>query len=950
MKPATTVKCSALGWLRRLGWQHRSPSERAAHPDGSVGGILRPRLRQRLQAIRFAAHGQTWALDESGIAQIMAALGRVVLRRGAREGNDALLRLLLDGIDIEQHLPDGQRVHACVHVIDWDHVERNVWDVAECPGGQAARDAVARVDALIGYVNGLPLLGVLCVERDGQYRWGSDTAAIALLQQQRPDPAFALAQVLIALDRRGGRYATHGSPPEDWVHWREQGWEPECVRQLRMGSTAPTDDGRGHALAHLRDVHAPLLAGVMAPERVLALLRGFIDVATDGRRRIARSAQFFAVQAALDQLRRIDMQGRRRGGQLCLAPGSGITLARHWLLQSLRRDPWLRHCRVLRVQSPASLSAAIRDAPSPLSPGRRLAAFLAEGRGTTLHTSVATLQAWLRRRDAHYAGDDLVLLVDADLQHGPPGWLERARERLPRAAWVWLTSTPTPFLGEGGQPVLLLHAYSPAEGVADGVLAPVYQQTLQSSSVASGTQDAAPDSPDTRVAALAAAICQHAADSILRTERDLQALLLVASNEDARHYQRAFVREGTLRSALVPAAERYVASRRHDDLRQAQLLIAASGVALPSFDARLAVLYLDRELPSAALAGAMALLSRPHQDKRCGWLVNLRASGCPLPGPDAWAPAPLQDLEAALPRQHRRLRALLPAAGDSNFHACRTHLAPRWALDTQGEPRDVHCQRRRCLHRRVTRFGQQLQAALLTADDPQDTPEGSQRWRYQYDLHFCSLLRDAVSVDAQEQPLYVAEDVRIRHWARERAPQVQEPSWEYLSLQAVDAGDVRHEADTLHSQLRVLLEVDTVAAEVRRRTHHQLRALLAQPATPARRLKGLRALQATLDRDASGGEGDASPLLQGCHALLTRHLGAAGGRAQQRLRQALAAQLAAALMDVRAAHAGAPHLVAMALHRRLTPAWPVHLPPQQRDAVLAALPALLGRAELFEEV
>jgi hypothetical protein len=950
MKPASTVKHSALGWLRRLGWQYLSPVDHAAYQSENASGILLPRLRQRLQAIRFAARGQTWALDESGIAQVVAALGRLVQRRGVREGNDALLRLLLDGIDIEQHLPDGQRVHACVHVIDWDHAERNGWDVAECPGGQVARDAVARIEALTGYVNGLPLLGVLCVERDCQWRWGSDAEAIALLQQQRPEPALSSAQMLMALDRRGGRYATHGSPSEHWVHWREQGWAPARLRQLRMAPPTPTEDDRGEALADLRAVHAPLLAGVMAPERVLALLRGFIDVAADGRRRIARSAQFFAVQAALDQMRRIDVQGRRCGGQLSLAPGSGMELTRHWLLHHLRRDPWLRHCRVLRVQSPASLSAAMRDAPSPLSPGRRLAAFLAEGRGTTLHTSVVTLQAWLRRRDTQFAGDDLVLLVDADLQHGHPAWLQRAHERLPRAAWLWLTSTPTPCVGEGGQDAPLLYAYPPAHGVADGVLAPVYQQTLQSSHVAASVHDAQPGSPDTRVAALAAAICQHVADSLLRTERDLQALLLVTSNEDARHYQRAFVREGTLRSALVPATAQYVAGRRHGDPGQIQLLIAAAGVALPSFDARLAVVYLDRELHGTALAGAVALLSRPHHDKRSAWLVNLRASGCPLQGPDAWGPCTLQDLEAALPRHHQRLRALLPAASGSNFHACRTHLAPRWALDTHGEPRDLHRQRRRCLHRRVTTFGQQLQAALLTADDQQDLAEGSQRWRYHYDLHFCSLLRDAVTVDAQEQPLYVAEDVRIRHWARERAPQVQEPAWEYLSLQAVDTADVRHEADALHCRLRVQLDVDTVAPEMRLRTHHQLRALLAQPATPARRLSGLRALQATLDRDASGTEYAASPLLQACHGLLTRHLGAAVGRAQLRLRQALAAQLEAALIDVRVAHAGAPHLIAMALRRRLTHAWPMQLTPQQRDAVLDGLPALLGRAALFEAV
>lgn len=956
-----TVKHSALGWLRRLGWHYLTRPHPGSQPDADAdaGDILPTQLRERLQAVRFRAQGQLWPLDESGVAQVLAALARVSLRRGVQEGNNALLRLLLDGIDVEQHLPDGQRVQACVQVIDWNHAERNCWHVVDAHGmGQAAREATPRVATLLGYVNGLPLVRVLCVERDAQGRWGCETAAIALHLQQRPGPAGAYAQLLLALDRRGGRYATQGAPAEHWTRWRERGWGREHLQRLRQERTMGSE--REAPAADLRGVHASLLAGTMAPARVLALLHGFIDVAADGRRQIGRSAQFFAVQAALDQLHRRDARGQRCDGELRLAAGSGMRRVRHWLLQRLRCDPVLRQCRVLVMQSPRALPDRVagpgahvrsaRRAPhAGLSPTQRLAMFMADGRGTTLHTSAATVQAWLRRRDTHSADDDLILLLDANLREGDCRWLQRARERMPRARWLWLASTPSPGITEGANAAAILYDYPATHAVADGVLAPVYHQALRASPAESSEVVEQGTTSNLRRDATVAMIGQHFFDTVQSTERGLRALLLVASDEDAQRYQRAFAHEGRLHSRVVPASAARAVDAHPGNDAQPQLLIAVEGVGLPSFDARMAVLYLDCALPTGAWAAALALVNRPHPDKRCAWLVDLRDPPCPVPNPDDWGLGRIQAIQAGLPRQHRRLHALLPAARSSDFHACRAHLAPRWVLDARGEARDLHRRRRRCLHGRVTAFGQQLQIAMLPAADGGAEPaKGSPRWGYQYDLHFCSMLRDAVNEDAHETHLYASEDVRIRHWARERAPQVEEPAWDFAALRAVDAIDAHQEADALHSQLRFQLDTDAVDPEVRRRTQHQLGALLFRSTTPARRLKRLRALQAMLETGSSGSLREAAPLLRACHALLARHWSATRERGQQHLRQTLAGQLVTAVIDVRAAHGHAPHLVAMALRRRLAHAWPAQFTPHHRDAVLADLPALLSRADLFE--
>ncbi|PTT64652.1 type I restriction endonuclease, partial [Stenotrophomonas sp. HMWF003] len=476
------VTRSTLGWLQRLGWQYLAPNRRCSLRGDDGSALLEGRLRQYLHQLRFEAYGEHWPLDAEGIAQVLAAVTQGPLRRGSQAGADALLVALRNGVCVAQRLPDGRTVRATVPLVDWAEPLNNQWDIASARGeGQMLLDAAPRIDVLVGYVNGLPLLRLLCVERDGQGRWGRDDAAIALHgQQMRASGSACRPPLLLALDRRGGRYSCSGTPANGWVRWREHDWSADAVQQLRGTVPMPRTGAAATNGRWLRAVHAPLLAGVAAPARVLALLRGFMHTGADGQPRIARAAQFFAVQTGLAQLRRVDAEGCRGRGHLRLAAGAGMALTWHWLVQHVQRDPWLRHCRVLLVQQRPAVTPlpATRGEPA-LSPGRRLAAFMADGRGCTLQTTPGTLQAWLRRRDAGHDGDDLIVLVDAHLQAGQPAWVERARERLPRAGWLWLGSGP---LAEGVSSAAcdpLLFACSTADAIADGLVVPVYHHALQ---------------------------------------------------------------------------------------------------------------------------------------------------------------------------------------------------------------------------------------------------------------------------------------------------------------------------------------------------------------------------------------------------------------------------------------------------------------------------------------
>ena len=223
-----------------------------------------------------------------------------------------------------------------------------------------------------------------------------------------------------------------------------------------------------------------------------------------------------------------------------------------------------------------------------------------------------------------------------------------------------------------------------------------------------------------------------------------------------------------------------------------------------------------------------------------------------------------------------------------------------------------------------------------------DTPQQ----RYRYDLHFCSLLRDAVAAEACEAHLSADEDVRIRHWARERAPEVRDAGWDYLGAVDTLPANPRHEADALHSQLRHQLETSTIGAAARLQLQRQLRGLLATPRTPAERLHCLQALQAlqvlrgrALELPAAGSP---TRVQLACRGVLVRILGAPKNTAQRQLHHAVAEQLLSAIGAAHAAQPRAPHLALADLQRRLAPALAAVLSPAHCEAVLAQLPTLLA--------
>jgi hypothetical protein len=933
------VRHSALGWLRRLGWNYLEARELGPLRDLPDSVLLEKRLLPWLRRFRFEWNGERLSLSPSCFHDIVSAVDTCCHSLDWEVSSSTVHRLLVEGVRTEQTLPDGRSIEVLVPLIDWEHVQRNHWDLVDAEPYPDPLDPDIR--ELVGYVNGIPLVVLACVERDREKRWGSTTAGIAHLERGTtaiPAHRPALhAQLLLCLDRRGGCYASVGTPAHGWVRWREHGWSRNAEDQLRNRpvpfAKVPLDPPWA--------AHAELLHGVLGPPRFLQLLRGFLHTGTHGRRYVARPGQFFAVQHALQALRTRDAEGRRGGGQLCLAAGSGLQRTRYWLLHALRAEPGFEGLRILLPvarPSPALKEHKRRSGPHAVD---QLTEFLA-GHGDSPHeVPLRVFRGWGRKAvlpaPTEEASTDILLVVDANFWESPPALLRRLRRCLPQSTWLTLCSQPILLPSADIDPGAPLYHYPPEHAVADGVVVPAWRDGGAIFPVLSRDMpaDANATATDLRQAQVATAISHHFHGLIRVAERNLRGTLLVETSKEAQDYHRALRADGRLHTRLTGYDSRGLPTQRTSESEPPQVDLEIAHGELPvSQDAQLGLLYVDRPLSDSERLRAVGMINARHPDKRAALVVDFHASGMNAAPGQEWLPGSVQVNRDALADDDRRLQSLLPFGAAYDFHACRDHLAPEWALGTHGDDIDLNRRRRDLLHRRVTAFGQRLQVAI--ASEAAFTGEqAAVSARYRSTLHRYSVLRDAVSQLALEEDRFSPEDLRVRHWARERAPAVHEEPLDYQVFAPVEQGALAAEqqSNQVYTRLRHQLEETGQEPHLIEQGRYSLSQVLLNPNGQVR-LEALHAFESTLQVSLHGGSGGRAP--SPGLALLEGLFGAAG---QQADRISMGALIDVVVAE---AHAGPRILFHDHLRERLEPLLRRHM---QEAQVQAVLHAVLSRAQ-----
>jgi type I restriction enzyme R subunit len=196
--------------------------------------------------------------------------------------------------------------HEDVHLIDWEHPEKNDFALAE---EVTLKGGYERRPDLVLYINGIAI-GVIELKRSSVEVADGVRQLITNQEEIFNIGFFSTVQLVFAgSDSQGLRYGTTGTPEQFFVQWK--------------------DEEGGSAMEPGTLLDKPL-AQMCGKERLLDLIRNFI-IYDAGQKKVPRPHQYFGVKAAQERVR------QREGGVIWHTQGSGksilMVLIAKWLME-----------------------------------------------------------------------------------------------------------------------------------------------------------------------------------------------------------------------------------------------------------------------------------------------------------------------------------------------------------------------------------------------------------------------------------------------------------------------------------------------------------------------------------------------------------------------------------------------------------------------------------------
>lgn len=636
-----------------------SPDDTKRLRDGNLSeAVLSVRLAECLARLN------PW-LDRDGIRRAAGAVTRIA---GADliEINEKGYTSLTFGGTAPRTDQSGRRKDEDVRYFDFNDISANTFEFARQVPIKGPRQDIA--PDIVIYVNGLPLAVIECKSPSL-----ADPIADATRQFRRYEGRdeflglgaprlFETAQISIALARDVAKYGTTATPPRFWAEWKDcYPLTPERLT-ARLGRAPTAQD--------------TLLAGLLAPENLLDLVRNFIIFETiDGRRikKLARYQQFVAVGKAIERIKRAP-RPERRGGVIHHTQGSGKSLTMVFLAIKLRRLAEAENPTIVivtdRVDLHDQISAQFQRSgfpnPTEAESGDDLRKRLTGGAGPTVLTTVHKFHTAVPAHSAVISeAANIFIMVDEAHRTQYGALAARMRAGLPHACLLAFTGTPIDKKDRSTRDVFgdYIHRYLIDQAVKDGATVPIYYEMrdarmrIEGRDLERDLRTAFPDLSDAEVEQLkrGARLQEKVAGSEQRIEticRDIlehyrtviqpngfKAQIVTISRDIAVTYIETLRRLGAPECALIMSTSNndtarlqrhHLSKKERDDLisrfkKKADPLkiLVVCDMLLTGFDAPVEqVMYLDAPLKEHTLLQAIARVNRTEDGKTYGLVVD----------------------------------------------------------------------------------------------------------------------------------------------------------------------------------------------------------------------------------------------------------------------------------------------------------------------------------------
>ena len=333
----------AIDQLRSMGYVYVSPAE-AEVKRGHLSKVLfKDELRRFLSSQNFTYRNKITAFADSTIGKAIEDLD-IPLQNGLLPASKTIYDTLLLGRSYEEQLFDGGKQSFDLNFIDWEHPEKNIWQVTEEFSVERDNGRYARPDIVI-LLNGIPVVVIECK------RSGVDvTEGIKQnIRNWHPDyipHLFKFAQLVIVMNPNDVRYGTCGTPAEFFTKWQEEDsiWQENEVKKHIKGKSFTNQDRA--------------IISLLSPERLLKLIRYYVFY-DNGLKKIARYQQFFGVE---NIMRRITGEDKKdsRGGFIWHTQGSGKSLTMVMLTKRILAEKNMRNYRFVLVCDRVNLIKQLR--------------------------------------------------------------------------------------------------------------------------------------------------------------------------------------------------------------------------------------------------------------------------------------------------------------------------------------------------------------------------------------------------------------------------------------------------------------------------------------------------------------------------------------------------------------------------------------------------------------